>query len=353
MLEKLTIKNLQSHRHTTLDFNPGINVIVGKSQSGKTAILRALYWLFFNRPSGLRIRTQGNERPVRVSAVMDGKTVALFKGKNSKYSLDESEWKGFNKSVPADVETFLNIDDINIQRQLDEHFLITSSPQEVARTINQITGLEKVDEWTKKLTTKINTLSTKKDLIVEDKEKLVKKLKVFDDIDELDTLYKNAEKLDRQIFRRKDKYVKLNQIIIDREKVNSKLAQINAALKAENDIKKAIKFEEKRVLAVKQQKIIEKYIASKNRLTALLEAVETISFFLANAEAIQLQIDEKRKVVDAIDAVEFAKHALKNVDIDHRKVLKKYTDLLKKSGECPTCFSNVSKSMLEKIAKKL
>ena len=53
MISGLLLKNFQSHKKTILHFHPGVNAIIGKSNSGKTAILRALYWIIYNRPSGI------------------------------------------------------------------------------------------------------------------------------------------------------------------------------------------------------------------------------------------------------------------------------------------------------------
>ena len=52
MIHSIKIQNIQSHKDTQLEFNPGINAIVGSSNNGKSAILRALYWVVYNRPLG-------------------------------------------------------------------------------------------------------------------------------------------------------------------------------------------------------------------------------------------------------------------------------------------------------------
>ena len=52
MIDKISIKNFQSHPNTELELDPGINVITGSSDNGKTSIFRALYWIIYNRPSG-------------------------------------------------------------------------------------------------------------------------------------------------------------------------------------------------------------------------------------------------------------------------------------------------------------
>ena len=52
MINTIQINDYQSHRKTELNLSPGINVIVGENDKGKSAILRALNWLVNNRPLG-------------------------------------------------------------------------------------------------------------------------------------------------------------------------------------------------------------------------------------------------------------------------------------------------------------
>ncbi|MFR9297315.1 MAG: AAA family ATPase, partial [Aedoeadaptatus pacaensis] len=43
-IEKIILVNFQSHVYSELSLSRGVNVIVGPSDSGKTAIMRALRW---------------------------------------------------------------------------------------------------------------------------------------------------------------------------------------------------------------------------------------------------------------------------------------------------------------------
>lgn len=52
MIHGIHIINFQSHEKSELVFTPGVNVITGSSDSGKSAILRAIQWLCTNRPLG-------------------------------------------------------------------------------------------------------------------------------------------------------------------------------------------------------------------------------------------------------------------------------------------------------------
>src|SRR6185312_5624229 len=51
-IRNLRIENFQSHEVTEMAFDDGLNVIVGASDQGKSAVIRALRWLLFNEPRG-------------------------------------------------------------------------------------------------------------------------------------------------------------------------------------------------------------------------------------------------------------------------------------------------------------
>ncbi len=51
-IKELHIREFQSHEATALQFHPGLNVLVGPSDSGKSAIVRALRWCLHNEPRG-------------------------------------------------------------------------------------------------------------------------------------------------------------------------------------------------------------------------------------------------------------------------------------------------------------
>ena len=42
MIKKLHLKNCQSHKDSLLEFSPRLNVFVGDTDSGKSAIIRGL-----------------------------------------------------------------------------------------------------------------------------------------------------------------------------------------------------------------------------------------------------------------------------------------------------------------------
>jgi len=150
MIQSLSIKNFQSHKDTSLDFHPGVNVIVGSSDSGKTSVIRALRWLIWNRPNGDDFRSDwGGETSVEV--IVDDKSIRRSKDKENLYEIgavnsqDYKKLKAFGTKIPEQIQGLLNIDDTNLQKQFDSPFLISASPGEVAAYFNQIAHLETID----------------------------------------------------------------------------------------------------------------------------------------------------------------------------------------------------------------
>lgn len=147
MIKTLSIRNFQSHKDNTLEFSGGVNVIVGQSRSGKTSIVRALRWLVENRPSGDEFRRHGSKGPTSVSVTLDsGDTISRIKSNSDNiYKLNEERFSGFGTDVPTPIREALNITDINVQQQFDTPFLLFDSPGSVARYLNSLVNLEKID----------------------------------------------------------------------------------------------------------------------------------------------------------------------------------------------------------------
>lgn len=107
--------NFQSHVYSELSLSKGVNVIVGPSDSGKTAIMRALRWNMFNDPSGVEFVREG-ETEVAVTIRFQNKVEVERRRSRSKnqYILrqpgeEELIFEGFGKNVPAEIEEAIGI----------------------------------------------------------------------------------------------------------------------------------------------------------------------------------------------------------------------------------------------------
>ena len=145
MLKTLALKNFQSHEDTEVELHLGVNVFVGSSDSGKSALLRALRWLTMNRPSGESFRSHWGGDTEVVLELEDGTSVSRKKGRENIYRLNDLVFKAFGNEVPEEVATALRLDGINVQRQLDAPYLLSETPGEVARQLNSVVRLDDID----------------------------------------------------------------------------------------------------------------------------------------------------------------------------------------------------------------
>jgi DNA repair protein SbcC/Rad50 len=140
-MKSIQLENFQSHRQTEINLSPGVNVIVGPSDSGKSAIIRALNWVVSNRPSGDAFRSDwGGDTFVRIDSVI------REKGKHNGYWIGDQQFSAIGASVPEEVTKALNLQPINFQFQHDSPFLLTLSPGETGKYLNQIADLERIDQ---------------------------------------------------------------------------------------------------------------------------------------------------------------------------------------------------------------
>jgi len=119
MLNKIKLQNVESHKETELNLDPGVNVIVGNSDSGKSGILRALRWIIRNRPSGEAFRTKGGG-DTSVELSLDNQVVKRVRTKQkNQYIINNIELNAVKTEVPEEVSNLLNINEANLQQQLD------------------------------------------------------------------------------------------------------------------------------------------------------------------------------------------------------------------------------------------
>lgn len=168
-LARIMIRNFQSHANTTLEPAPAgqLTVIVGPSDVGKTAILRALRWLFYNRPQGDEFRRVGTEVVSVTVETADGHVVTRSRSSGTnRYFVDNVTLEGFGLDVPLEVQEATGVRtvriaeqelEVNIARQLDPPFLGSgiSGPAR-AKALGALAGVDVVDRASRALGTDLH-----------------------------------------------------------------------------------------------------------------------------------------------------------------------------------------------------
>lgn len=172
-IQRIEIQNFQSHRNTVLEPGPGgqLTVITGPSDSGKTAVLRALRWLFYNVPQGTDFIRVGCTFAKVIVTLADGTEVERFRtpSKNQyiirRPGAEPQVFEGFGSAVPLEVQEALGVRPVtigdlelalNLAEQLDGPFLGKNiSAGARAKVLGKLAGTEEIDVAARTLNTDI------------------------------------------------------------------------------------------------------------------------------------------------------------------------------------------------------
>jgi exonuclease SbcC len=199
-ITEVIIDNFQSHEHTAVKFKDGLNSIIGESNQGKTAILRAIMWCLYNEPRGSDFIRTGKSRCTVEVKFSDGTSILRRRDRTSSghYEITNpngisKEYKGFGNDVPIDVSiahqmpvVYLAKDykeNLSIGSQLDPAFLIGTSGANRAAAIGRLIGVQIIDQAISDASKNTKGYNRKIKDLEEDYKKNEEDLKAFDSLD--------------------------------------------------------------------------------------------------------------------------------------------------------------------------
>jgi chromosome segregation ATPase len=186
----MSITNFQSHKNTKLDFSEGVNVIIGASNCGKSAIIRAIKLVCQNRPTGDRYRSKwGGD--TKIDIIHDNYIVSRIRNNTeNKYILTDSEdlieFNAISSGIPKEIEDTLSINEINLQQQLDQPFLLAETPGKIAAFFNKIAGIDIIDKANQKVEKQIRSIKATIDFKSDDLAKAKEQLKSYRQLDKIE-----------------------------------------------------------------------------------------------------------------------------------------------------------------------
>lgn len=350
MIKSLHIKNFQSHENTCLNFDKGINIIIGPSDSGKSSIVRAFRWLIENKPLGDSIRSKwGGETSVSIETD-EGKILRIKSNGVNGYELGPMLLQAIGTEVPKEVHKLLNMNEVNLQQQLESHFLLSKTPGEVGQYFNKIAHIDQVDKGQKNINKWIGQITQN----IKAKEKQVKennaKLKSFDYLDkaeiELEILEGLQKKVDVKITQRN----KLNQLIEQITVIEEKIKRETVVLQLEDKVVRILNdWNKLEVLEIQQNRlceIIDKFYGNEESIIELdiLISLETKANTLLQLEQV---IKNKKKEKQLLNTL----ICKINKNTEERTILNNGLERLEKEfhkimpSVCPLCGNTMKKGL--------
>lgn len=254
MIKSVHILNFLSHKDTYLEFDPGVNVFVGSSDHGKSAVIKALKWLIQNRPLGEDFRNwDGGD--VEVTMTLEKGVTITRKKTNSEnyYKINDGKPLMAGVEVPEEIQKLLNMTDVNLHQQLDLPFLLTESSGSVAKHFNKVARIDKISKTEKAIRSEISRVDSSIEKHKSDIEKFTQELKGFPDLQKIEAelevlegleekqnkLFKDIQTLNiliRRIDALDDQIEETSQLLIFEKDVDHLLEQIKKRDAAEDEI---------------------------------------------------------------------------------------------------------------------
>lgn len=168
---KVSIKDFQIVKSASLEFVPGLTVIQGESNNGKSALFRAIKSCIYNEPGTTNVRVGCKNYLVGIEH--KGHKIILQKGENSLYLIDGKQYNKIGKTqVPEVAEALginaLNINDntekINFWDQMEKPFLLDRNSSELFRFIVDSGEDDNLNTTLRTMVSDKNKLNTEKNL---------------------------------------------------------------------------------------------------------------------------------------------------------------------------------------------
>ena len=373
----LKIKNFQSHHDTELDIKENaINVIVGESDSGKSGIFRVVELLVCNRPSGDKYRTH-NTRKTEV----EWKEVKRVKSASvSQYEVDGEIYKALRTDVPRQVTEKLKLSSINLRSQHEPYFMLTETPGQRARAMNELADLGLIDYTASALKgqERLNSQQiTAKTTDLETKQKQVDALswavEADKDLFTIESYQRSYEilevelaKLDKLVTQLLELETKLSNFPdLDAEQFDHYIDWLkqNDYSELESKLDKLAEYEEDLRLCPDPSQDIDKissiqivdYSGLETALTKLAE-IESKSWpdesWITELKEIEVMFTTMQALYDKVDAMESLIGELDDVmarfnkkEIEEAAAIDEMNRLLAEAGVCPLCGCEFEKKV--------
>lgn len=319
-IKEVEITGFQSHEHTVINFAPNsLNALVGPSNNGKTAIIRAIVWCLYNEPKGTDFIKEG-EKFASVTLKMSNGLNITRRRTNSDtgyYEIEDTStnqttrYAKFGTSIPTEVmnahqmpkvTVAKDIVSLNVAKQLDGAFMLSMSGADRAAAIGKITKTDIVDNAILTVSKDISNLQRTVKAHEKDLESFTEKLSAYNYLGEEEQTLVAVENILTNI----DQERKLIETYTEvRDKYYAMLIETNMArlvvehspdTEAVSDLIEQINTSE---VAIQQYKSLnESYNTTTNAIDVCAKTIEG-SANTTEVEAIIHEIEEHKKVLEA------------------------------------------------------
>lgn len=324
---KVSIKDFQIVKSASLEFIPGLTVIQGESNNGKTALFRAIKSCIYNEPGTNNVRLGCKNYMVGIEH--KGHKIILQKGENSLYLIDGKQYNKIGKTQIPEVANALginalsindNTEKINFWDQMEKPFLLDRNSSELFRFIVDSGEDDNLNSTLREMVHDKNSLNTEKNL----KEGSIATLK--EQIDESNNLLAGSEEK-IQLCENVISFGPTTSILLTLTNTITNITNTNNTIKeTEEEIKRDKEIQKEltdRVntlsynLSVKDQldERVIKYATLSKEITELNTQLSNKVDFKVIIESLNKIIDDKTKLADKVAKISDLMVTIKNNNV--------------------------------------
>lgn len=359
---KVIIDNFQSHAHTEVEFGD-FSAIIGPTDNGKSAIIRAISWCLYNDRMGDSFVRHGETHcSVRI-IFSDNTEIVRARGyKENYYELIDGDKtlhiESFGSGAVEEVINFHNMHPVklfgdkkiplNLCKQLEPPFFLTESAPVKAAIIGKLGGVDVVDTALKSINSQIRETKIEVKLLKNELKETKKELKELPNLSQVERAITFIEERSNTI---KSIFSKISSIESIYENLNKKIIQHNELYKkicCEEDIENSIKILD----------LLEDEVRKSNKIKDKINV-----FFKLTEEKLSLKnftnidLNEVEEVINKVLECEEILNKINKINL----LLSKYYDLIKKkifltkkiSGEQDSILAIVNLEQIESMLSSI
>ena len=349
MFKSIKIQNFESWVNCFIKFDEGVNVIIGHSDNGKSGLLRALKWPITNRPLGesfISWLESENKGTGSLLTLNNNIFISRFKNETSNtYELSSFDnlFKAFGTNVPDEIEKELNIDPLlNIQNQTDPHFLLASSPGEVAKILNKVSNLDIINLTLSNGKEDVRKTKIKKCNIEESLAQKQKEILNYNYLENFKILLDKALEKEKEIRTLNERYQIINELITRADRLEKRIKTKSEKYKLIDLVNKTLSINELKKLNEKKYSALNKKLKNIAELKIKLRNNEKKYklFEVVNDNIIMnINIQKLKKKVNKIsDKLNNINNLSKKIENNTEKLVKLKKQFNKHMPDiCPLC----------------
>lgn len=358
---RVVLENFQRHKYTDIVLDKGLNMFVGESGKGKSAILRGIDWVYENQPTGKRMIKRGEtfakvtiyyESGVVISRYTELKTG----GKNGFYIYDpitDEETFENTKSLPLVQEkighNILTIDDdyeipLNFSKQGDTWFLIGKgfTPSIKAKLIGSLYDIHIADAVIRDIDKNTKNI----ELTIKKEEKRIdsynEKIEAFNYIEEIEAQVESGKKLIKEIQILVDKKTAIIALQSEAKRIDDVFTQIYWILESTKNLSNSYvnisKLKDKCNKVFQMKKLKNQLVETNENIEYCLQVkrdtknIENVFGILQQLKELQVNRDAKNKLKDTFTNLTNEEKKISTQLVEEKLVIKS-TEKLRNSSD--------------------